>query len=64
MTANILHEKIDQLRKKLKTYSSKEKNLYALMSHEAITIDYVLESVEKLRQERINDEQQLKSLLK
>ena len=49
---SLLNKQIDQLRKKLKTYSSKEKNLYDLMGHEAVTGDYVLESVEKLRQER------------
>ena len=60
---SLLNKQIEQLRKKLKTYSTKEKKLYDLMSHEAVTVDYVLESVEKLRQERINDEQQLKSLI-
>jgi site-specific DNA recombinase len=60
---SLLNKQIDQLRKKLKTYSTKEKKLYDSSSHKAVTGDYVLESDEKLRQERINDEQQLKLLL-
>ena len=59
----LLNKQIDQLRKKLKSYPTKEKNLYDLMNHEAVTKDYVLESINKLKQERLSDEHQLKSLL-
>ncbi|MDD4858822.1 MAG: recombinase family protein [Dehalococcoidales bacterium] len=56
-------KQIDILRKKLKTYSIKEKNFYSLLQHESVTKEYVLESVDNLKRERLNDERLLKSLL-
>jgi hypothetical protein len=47
----------------LKAYPTKEKNLIDLMNHEAVTKDYVLESINKQKQERLNDERQLNQLL-
>ena len=58
-----LDKEINHFRRKLKAYPDKEKNLYDLLSHESITKDYVLEAVSKLKNERINDERQLKDLL-
>jgi hypothetical protein len=59
----LLNDQIEKLRKKLKSYPSKEKNLYNLLSNEAVTKDYVLDTVTKLKQERLIDEQQLQDLL-
>jgi hypothetical protein len=58
-----LDKQIRQLRKKLKTYPAKERKLYDLLPHEAVTKDYVLDAVNKLKQERVNDERQLQQLL-
>jgi hypothetical protein len=58
-----MNKEINQLRKKIKAYPAKEKKLYDILSHEAVTKDYVLDAVNKLKQERLNDEQQLQSLL-
>ena len=58
-----LNKDIDKLRKNLKTYPRKEQSLYGLLSSEAVTKDYVLEAVNKLKQQRLNDERQLKLLL-
>lgn len=58
-----LTKQIDQVRKKIKSYTSREKNLYDLMSHESVTKEYVLESISKLRQDRVSDERLLKSLI-
>jgi len=54
---------IDKLRKKLKTYPRREKNLYDLLSSEAVTKDYVLDAANRLKEERLNDDRQLKLLL-
>lgn len=59
----MLNKQINQLRKKLKTYPIKERKLYDLLAHEAVTKDYVLDTITKLKQESLNDEIQLKSLL-
>ncbi len=59
----LLEKQISQLRRKLKAYPRKEKSLYDLLSHEAVTKDYVLDTVNKLKQERSNDERQLNELL-
>jgi len=59
-----LDKQITALRKQIKAYPRKEKNLYDLLANDAVTKDYVLEAIEKLKQERLNDELQLKSLLK
>ena len=59
----ILDRQIKQLRNKLKTYPTKEKNLYELLSHESVTKDYVLDAVNKLKQSQQEDERQLKQLL-
>jgi site-specific DNA recombinase len=56
-------KQINNLRKKLKTYPAKEKNLYSLMQNDSVTREYVLESVENLKQERLNDEKALDRLL-
>ncbi len=58
-----LNKDIDKLRKNLKTYPRKEQSLYDLLSSEAVTKDYVLDAVNKLKQQRLNDERQLKLLL-
>jgi hypothetical protein len=58
-----LNKEIDKLRKKLKAYPAKEKSLIGLLPHEAVTKDYVLDAINKLKQERLNDERQLESLL-
>ena len=56
-------KQIDQLRKKLKTYPAKERNLYNLLNHDCVTNEYVLESAEELKRERLNDERLLDNLL-
>ncbi len=56
-------KQIDKLRKKLNTYSIKEKNLYSLLQHDSVTKEYVLETVDNLKRERLNDERLLKTLL-
>ena len=58
-----LDKQINHFRRKLKAYPDKEKNLYELLSHESVTKHYVLDAVDKLKNERINDERQLKDLL-
>jgi site-specific DNA recombinase len=58
-----LNKDIDKLRKNLNTYPRKEKTLYDLLASEAVTKDYVLEAVNKLKKQRLNDERQLKLLL-
>ena len=59
----MLDRQIKQLRNKLKTYPTKEKNLYDLLLHESVTKDYILEAVNKLKQSQQEDERQLKQLL-
>ena len=59
----LLDRQIKQLRNKLKTYPTKEKNLYDLLLHESVTKDYVLDAVNKLKQSQQEDERQLKQLL-
>jgi site-specific DNA recombinase len=58
-----ISNQIDSLRKKLKSYKQKERNLYDLLVHDTVTKEYVLESVDKLNKERSEDEQQLSSLI-
>lgn len=58
-----LNRDIDKLRKNLNTYPRKEKTLYDLLASEAVTKDYVLDTVNKLKKQRLNDERQLKLLL-
>jgi hypothetical protein len=58
-----IDKQIEQLRRKLKTYPARERNLYDLLSHEAVTKEYVLETINKLKQERLNDERHLTDLL-
>jgi site-specific DNA recombinase len=58
-----LNKDIDKLRKNLKSYPRKEKSLYELLSSEAVTKDYVLDAVNKLKQQQLNDERQLKLLV-
>ncbi len=58
-----LNKDIDKLRKNLNTYPRKERTLYDLLGSEAVTKDYVLDAVNKLKKQRLNDEGQLKSLL-
>lgn len=58
-----LNKDIDKLRKNLNTYPRKEQSLYELLASEAVTKDYVLEAVNKLKQQRLNDVRQLKLLL-
>lgn len=58
-----LNKDIDKLRKNLKAYPRKEKTLYDLLTSEAVTKDYVLDAVNKLKKERLNDERQLRLLL-
>lgn len=58
-----LDRDIDKLRKNLKSYPRREQRLYDLLSSEAVTKDLVLDAVNKLKQERSNDERQLKSLI-
>jgi hypothetical protein len=59
----MLDKQISKLRKKLKTYEKKEKNLINLLSHDTATGEYVLEAINNLKQERASDERQLKGLL-
>jgi len=59
----IIEKQIEQLRKKLKTYPAKERTLYELLSHEAVTKDYVLDTINELKQERLNHQQELNNLL-
>lgn len=59
----MLDRQIKQLRNRLKTYPTKEKNLYDLLSHDSVTKDYVLDAVNKLKQSQQEDERQLKQLL-
>ena len=58
-----LNKDIAKLRKSLNTYPRKEKALYDLLTSEAVTKDYVLDAVNKLKKQRLNDERQLKLLL-
>ncbi len=58
-----LNKDIAKLRKNLNTYPRKEKALYDLLTSEAVTKDYVLDAVNKLKEQRLNDERQLKLLL-
>ena len=60
---SILEKQITQLRKKLKTYPIKEKKLYSILPDESVTKDYVLDEVNKLKQNRLHDEQELSVLL-
>jgi len=59
----MLDKQIAKLRKKLKTYKTKEQNLINLLSHDIVTSEYVLESISKLKQECKSDERQLEDLL-
>jgi len=59
----LIEKQIDQLRKKLKTYPAKERNLYDLLTSEAVTKNFLLDAINKLKQERLSDERQLKDLL-
>jgi site-specific DNA recombinase len=58
-----LTKQINDLRKKLKAYPLKERNLYDLLAHEAVTKEYVLEAIDNLKKERLDNERQLQSLL-
>ncbi|MDO8672742.1 MAG: recombinase family protein [Dehalococcoidia bacterium] len=58
----MLDRQVKQLRNKLKTYPAKEKNLYALLSHDTVTKDYVLEELATLRRRQEEDEAQLRQL--
>ena len=58
-----LNKQIEKLRKKLNAYPGKEKTLYELLTSDAVTKDYVLDTVNKLKKERLEDEQQLRLLL-
>lgn len=59
----MLDKQIAQLRKKLKAHPAKERSLYDLLSHEAVTKEYVLDAVAKLKQDQSSGERQLASLL-
>lgn len=59
----MLDKQITKLRKQLKTYKTKEKNLISLLSHGSVTKEYVLEQINNLKQERLSDERQLERLL-
>jgi len=59
----IIEKQIEQLRKNLKTYPSKERALYDLLTSEAVTKDILLDALNKLKQERLNDDHQLDNLL-
>lgn len=61
--SQILEKQIRNLRRKVKAYPAKEKRLYSLLSHDAITKDYVLDEVNRLKLERQNDNNLLKELL-
>ncbi|MFU8796495.1 MAG: hypothetical protein ACNA7X_04295, partial [Dehalococcoidia bacterium] len=58
-----LDRDIDKLRKKIKTYPRKEQNLYDLLSSDAVTKDYVLDALNKLKHQRSSDQHQLKQLI-
>ena len=58
-----LNKNIAKLRKNLNTYPRKEKALYDLLTSDAVTKDYVLDAVNKVKKQRLNDERQLKLLL-
>jgi site-specific DNA recombinase len=58
-----LNKDISKLRKNLKTYPRKERALYDLLTSDVVTKDYVLDAVNKLKQQRLNDERQLNLLL-
>jgi site-specific DNA recombinase len=60
---NVLNNQISQLKSKLKSYKQKEKNLYELLSNDSVTKDFVLEAITKLKSNKIEDENQLKSLM-
>ncbi|MFC1846667.1 recombinase family protein [Chloroflexota bacterium] len=60
---SVIDKDIEKLRKKIKTYSSKEKNLYDLLSHQNVTKEYVLEAIDKLSKEKSDDELKLKNLI-
>lgn len=60
----IIDKQISKLRKKLKTYETKEKNLISLLSHDSVTKEYVFESINNLKQERMSDKKQPEGLLK
>jgi len=59
----VLTKDINQLRKKLKTYPTREKQLYDLLAHTRVTKDYVLDTIKQLRDEQANDERNLQFLL-
>ena len=59
----ILDNDIEKLRKKLKTYPAKEKNLYDLLAHQNVTKEYVLEAVDNLKKEKAASESRLKELI-
>jgi len=59
----VIDKQIEQLRKKLKTYPAKERTLYELLSNEDVTKDILLDAINKLKQQRLNDEHHLKDLL-
>lgn len=58
-----LNRQIEQLRKKLKTYPFKEKTFYELLAHDSVTKEYVIDSINGLKKERLNDEHQLENLI-
>jgi site-specific DNA recombinase len=58
-----VEKQISLLKKKIKTYEFKEKNLYDLLSSEIVTKDYVLDAINKLRQEKEKNSNDLKELL-
>ena len=62
-TSVILEKQINQLRKKLKTYPTREKRLYELLAHDKVTQALVLETVADLKKELQRDENQLKELI-
>jgi site-specific DNA recombinase len=58
-----IDKEINQIRKKLKAYPTKEKNIIGLLENEIVTKEYVIESINKIKKERSSDENQLKLLL-
>jgi site-specific DNA recombinase len=58
-----LDKDIRSLRKKLKSYPLKEKNLYNLLAHDNVTKEFVLDSIQQINLEREIDEKQLEHLL-
>jgi len=60
---SLMNRQVNQLRKKVKTYPARERNLYDLLSHGNVTKEYVLDAIDNLKRERLNDEHQLESLL-